>query len=55
MWRQVWKDERGFEYVPTCKGCGEPLRSRPVYDGSTGFCIRKRCLRKRTTATGERL
>ncbi len=46
-WYQVWGRPDEPKYIPCCKSCGEMLRSRPVYDGGTGFCVRKRCQKQR--------
>lgn len=49
-WYQVWKDENGHEYIPSCEACGESMRSSPPYDGPGPFCRRKRCLKARVKA-----
>lgn len=44
---QLWKDERGNLYVPSCEHCGEMMRSSPTYDGQGPNCTRKRCRKSR--------
>lgn len=51
---QVWRDEKGHEYIPKCLSCREWLRSSPTYDGCTGICTRKRCAKIRERAEKDR-
>ena len=44
---QLWGRPGQVTYIPCCKACGEYLRSSPTYDGATGYCIRKNCLKAR--------
>lgn len=45
IWGTYGKPET--HYIPQCAACGEYLRSSPAYDGQTGLCWRKRCIRAR--------
>lgn len=51
---QVWGGPDELKYIPACEACGELLRSSPIYDGQTGFCIRKRCVKERAANSTQR-
>jgi hypothetical protein len=44
---QVWRDEKGIDYIPSCVSCGEHMRSSPAYDGGGPSCMRRACRKER--------